>query len=85
MKEKNLESIQSDMKKVDTLQKLICKYENGIISLSGVGAAYIGVKEISRDVQMVLGGLENISCAALVGVGEVENMWKAHRFSYQTE
>jgi hypothetical protein len=73
------------MKKLDTLQGLIRKYENAIISLSGIGAAYMGVKEICRDVQMVLGDLEDISCTALLGVNEVENMWKARKFLYQVE
>ena len=85
MREKSMECIESDMKKVDTLQGLIRRYENAIISLSGIGAAYMGVKEISQAVQMVLGDLEDISCAALLGVDEVENMWNARKFLYQVE
>jgi len=80
-----MECIESDMKKVDTLQGLIHRYENAIISLSGIGAAYMRVKEISQAVQMVLGDLEDISCAALLGVDEVENMWNAGKFLYQVE
>jgi len=83
MKEKSIESIESDMKKVDMLQGLIRKYENAIISLSGIGPDYLAVKEISQAVQMVLGDLEDISCAALLGADEVENMWKAGKFLYQ--
>jgi len=85
MREKSMECIESDMKKVDTLQGLIRRYKNAIISLSGIGAAYMGVKEISQAVQMVLGDLEDISCAALLGVDEVENMWNARKFLYQVE
>jgi hypothetical protein len=85
MKEKHIESIEFDMKKVDTLQRLIRSYENAIISLSGIEAAYMRAKEISQEVQMVLGDLQDISCAALLGVDEVESMWKARKFLYQVE
>jgi hypothetical protein len=83
MKGKNIESIESEMKKVDTLQDLIRRYENDIISMSGIGPTYVNVKEIRCDVQMVVGDLENIFSAALIGVDEVENMWQARKFVYQ--
>jgi len=77
--------IESEMEEVGRLQRLICRYEDAIMSSSGVGAAYMGVKEISKGVQIVLGDLEEISCAALLGVEEVENVWNAGKFLYQTE
>jgi hypothetical protein len=85
MREKNMECIESEMKEVDRLQGLIRRYEDAIISLSGIGAAYMGVKDISQAVQMVLGDLEEISCAALLGVEEVENIWNARKFLYQAK
>jgi hypothetical protein len=85
MRENSMGCIESDMKKVDKLQGLIRKYKNAVRSLSGIGAAYTGVKEISRAVQMVLGDLEEISCAALLGVDEVKNMWNARKFMYQAK
>lgn len=85
MREKSMGCIESDMKEVDRLQGLIRRYENAIISLSGIGAAYTCVKDISQAVQMVLGDLEDISCAALLGVEEVENVWNAGKFLYQVE
>jgi hypothetical protein len=45
----------------------------------------MGVKDISQAVQMVLGDLEQISCTALLGVEEMENMWNAGKFLYQAE
>ena len=53
--------------------------------MSGIGAAYMGVNDTSYAVQTVIGDLEEISCAALLGVDEVENMWNAHKFLYQAE
>lgn len=85
MKEKRIECIESDIKKIDILQGSIRRYENAVISLSGIGPDYTSVKEISQAVQTVLGYLEDISCAALLGVDEVESMWKGYKFLYQLE
>ena len=85
MSDKNIRCIESEMEEVGRLQRLIRRYEDAIMSSSGVGAAYMGVKEISKAVQIVLGDLEEISCAALLGVEEVENVWNAGKFLYQTE
>jgi len=83
IREKTMGCIESDMEKLDRLQGLICRYEDAIISLSGIGAAYTHVKDISQAMQMVLGDLEEISCIALLGVEEVENIWNASKFLYQ--
>ncbi|KIM42191.1 hypothetical protein M413DRAFT_26993 [Hebeloma cylindrosporum] len=83
MREKTMECIESHIGKVDKLQASIRKYEDAVISLSGIGAAYEGIKKVSQDVREVVGDLEEISCAALLGVDEVENMWNARKFSYQ--
>jgi hypothetical protein len=80
-----MECIESNVEKLDKLQAVIHKYENTVISLSGIGAAYEAVKGISQMVQNVLGDLEEISCASLLGVDEVENMWSARKFLYQAE
>jgi hypothetical protein len=45
----------------------------------------VAVKEITRDVQTVVGSLEEICCAALLGDDEVESMWNARKFLYQQE
>lgn len=80
-----MECIESNVEKLDKLQAVIHKYENTVISLSGIGAAYKAVKGISQAVQNVLGDLEEISCASLLGVDKVENMWNARKFLYQVE
>ena len=85
IREKNMECIESNIKKFDKLQAVIHKYENMIISLSGIGVAYEAVKSVSQAVQNVLGDLEEISCAGLLGVDEVERIWNARKFMYQAK
>jgi hypothetical protein len=73
------------MKNVDKLQGSIRGYENAIICLSGIRATYLGIKEITRDVQTVVESLEEICCAALLGDNKVESMLNACKFLYQQE
>ena len=61
----------------------IYKYENEIISLSGIGSAYKCINTIGQTAQRLLGHLEDVLSAALLGVEEVENMHIARKFLYQ--
>jgi hypothetical protein len=84
VKENNKEDIESHISKIDKLQASIQKYENEVISLLGIGSTYESVNDITKMVWKVLGNLEDIFCAVLLGVDEVESMWAAGKFLYQT-
>ena len=83
VKEKNKEDIESHISKIDKLQASIQKYENEVISLLGMGSTYESVNNVTKMVWRVLGNLEDIFCAVLLGVDEVESMWVAGKFLYQ--
>ena len=84
VKENNMEDIKVHISKIDKLQAAIQKYENKVISLSGIGSTYDSVNVVTKMVRKVSGNLEDIFCAVLLGVDEVESMWKAGKFAYQT-
>jgi len=84
VKENNKEDIESHISKIDKLQASIQKYENEVISLLGIGSTYESVNDVTKMVRKVLGNLEDIFCAVLLGVDEVESMWVAGKFLYQT-
>ena len=84
VKENNKEDIESHISKIDKLQASIQKYKNEIISLLEIGSTYESVNDITKMVRKVLGNLEDIFCAVLLGVDEVEGMWAAGKFLYQT-
>ena len=85
IKKNSKDTIESHILKVDKLQVLIQKYENEVISLPGIRYAYKNINNVSKMVQKVLGNLEDIFCAALLGVDEVEHMWAAKKFLYQAD
>ena len=85
IKENSKDTIEVHISKVDKLQVLIQKYENEVISLSGIGYAYKNINDVSKMVRKLLGNLEDIFCAALLGVDEVEHMWAAKKFLYQAD
>ena len=82
-KENNKEVIESHISKIDRLQASIQKYENEVISLLGIGSTYKSVNDITKMVRKVLGSLEDIFCAVLIRVDEVESEWVAEKFLYQ--
>ena len=82
IKENCKEDIETHISNLDKLQVSIQKYENKAIALLGIGSEI--VNGVTKAVQTVLGNFEDIFCAALVGVEEVENMWSAGKFLYQT-
>lgn len=84
IKENCKEEIGTHISNLDKLQVSIHKYENKVIALSGIGSAYEIVNGIAKEVRTVLGNLEDIFCAALIGVEEVGNMRSAGKFLYQT-
>ena len=84
VKENNKEDIESHISKIDKLQASIQKYENEVISLLGIGSTYESVNDVTKMVRKVLGNLEGIFCTVLLGVDEVESMWVAGKFLYQT-
>ena len=79
----NNKDIESHISKIDKLQASIQKYENEVISLLGIGSTYESVNNIMKMVRKVLGNLEDIFCAVLLGVDEVESRWVAGKFLYQ--
>lgn len=72
MKENNKGDIELHISKIDKLQASIQKYENEVISLLGIGSTYESVNNITKMVRKVLGNLEDIFCAVLLRVDEVE-------------
>ena len=84
VKENNKEDIESHISKIDKLQASIQKYKNEVISLLGIGSTYESVNDVTKMVRKVLGNLEDIFCTVLLGVDEVESMWVAGKFLYQT-
>ena len=84
IKENCKEDIETHISNLDKLQVSIQKYENKVIASLGIGSTYEIVNGVAKAVQTVLGNFEDIFCAALVGVEEVENMWSAGKFLYQT-
>jgi len=85
IKENRQEDIESQISTLDKLQASIQKYENKIIFLEGIGSAYEVVNGIGKDVRKVLTNLEDIFCAALLGVEEVASLWAARKFLHQAE
>ena len=83
VEENNKAHIEFQISKVDKLQATIYKYQDELLSLSGMGSAYESVKMIAQIIRNVLGHLEEILCAGLLGVDEVERMWAAGKFAYQ--
>lgn len=83
VKENNKQDIELHISKIDKLQASIQKYENEVISLSGIGSTYESVNDVVKMVRKVLANLEDIFCAVLLGVDEVESMWAAGKFWYQ--
>jgi hypothetical protein len=83
IKENCKEDIETHISNLDKLQVSIQKYENKVIALLGIGSAYEIVNSVAKAVRTVLGNLEDIFCAVLVGVEEVENMRLAGKFLYQ--
>ena len=83
VKENNEEDIESHISRIDKLHASIQKYENEIISLLGIGSTYESVNSITKMVRKVLGNLEDIFCAVLLGVDKVESRWVAGKFLYQ--
>ena len=55
IKENSKDTIESHISKVNKLQVLIQKYENEVISLSGIGYAYKNINDVSKMVWKVLG------------------------------
>jgi len=47
------------------------------------GSDYENINKIAQVIRNVLGHLEDILCAALLGVEEVEKMWVEGKFEYQ--
>lgn len=84
VKENDNEHLESHISKIGKLQASIQKYENEVISLSGIGSTYDSVNDVTKMVRKVLGNLEDIYCAVLLGVDEVQSMWAAGKFLYQT-
>lgn len=85
VKENSKENIEWQISKIDKLQASIQKYENEIMSLSGIGSTYERIHDVTKMVQKVLGNLEDIFCTVLLGVNEVESMWAAGKFLYQMD
>ena len=83
IKENCQKDIEMQISKLDKLQASIQKYENKIISLLGIGSAYEIVSGIAKEIGKVLANLEDIFCAALLGVEEVESTWATGKFIYQ--
>jgi hypothetical protein len=77
------EDIESQISKIDKLQASIQSYENEVISLLGIGSTYESVNDVTKMVQRVLGNLEDILCAVLLGGDEVKSTWAAGNFLYQ--
>jgi hypothetical protein len=77
------EDIEMQISELDKLQASIQKYENKIISLSGIGSAYEIVSGIAKEIGKVLANFEDIFCAVLLGVEEVKSMWATGGFLYQ--
>jgi hypothetical protein len=48
-----------------------------------VGDDHENVNKVAQTIRNVLGHLEDIFCAALIGTDEVKKMWEAGKFSYQ--
>jgi len=85
IEEKNKEHLELHLSKVEKLYTSISKYQNQILSLSGMGSAHENVDNMAKNIRKVVGHLEDILCAALLGVDEVEKNWAAGKFAYQTE
>ena len=83
VEEHNKEDLEFQISKLDKLQASIYKYQEEVLSLSGMGSAYENIDKIARAIRNVLGHLEDILCAALLGVEEVEKVWLAGKFAYQ--
>ena len=77
------EDIEMQISELDKLQVSIQKYENKIISLSGIGSAYEIVSGIAKEIGKVLANFEDIFCAVLLGVEEVKSTWATGGFLYQ--
>ena len=82
-KENNKEEIELHISQIDELQASIQKYENKVISLFRIGSTYESINDVAKMVRKVLGNLEDIFCAVLLGVDEVKSMWEAGKFLYQ--
>ena len=84
VKENDKEHLESHISKIGKLQASIQKYKNEVISLSGIGSTYESVNDVTKMVRKVLGNLEDIFCVVLLRVDEVQSMWAAGKFLYQT-
>jgi len=82
-KENNKEAIELHISKLDKLQASIYRYQDEILLLLGVGDAHQNVNKVAQTIRNVLGHLEDILCAALIGADEVKKMWEAGKFAYQ--
>ena len=67
------------------LQKSIYKYQNEVYSLVGVAEVYERVSEIAKDVNKVLGWVEEVLCYAMVDAQEVRDRYSVRGFMYQAK
>ena len=80
----NKDAINESMEKVSKSQQSIYKYQNEILTLTGVGPEFHRVAEISKEINLVVRWIEEIMCIAMVEPSEVVKMYEARQFEYQS-
>lgn len=71
--------------RIGRLQKSAYRYENEVYALAGVTEEYQRASEVTKEVNVVLGWVEEILCYAMVDAQEVRKRYAAKEFMYQAK
>lgn len=70
---------------IGRLQKSAYRYENEVYALAGVTEEYQRASEVTKEVNVVLGWVEEILCYAMVDAQEVRKRYAVNEFMYQAK
>ena len=79
----NKDFINEHIVKVGKYQQLICKYQNKILALTGVGLEFCSAEDILKEINVVVRWIEEILCITMVDAGEVTRMYNEQDFEFQ--
>lgn len=77
------DKIHKKIVRLSRFQKSIYRYENEVYALAGVGKEYDRAAEVTKQVNTLLGWVEEVLCYAMVDFQEVKDCYQAKEFMYQ--
>ena len=80
----NKDAINESIETLSKYQKSIYKYQNELLTLTGVGPEFHRVADISNEINLVVRWVEEIMCIAMVEPSEVVKMYQAREFEFQS-